>query len=312
MDTAEAWAPANIALVKYWGKRDEALVLPETDSLSVSLGSLGTRTRLARRSGPDTCTLNGAPVPPDSAFMQRLRAFLDLFRLAPAAGFAVETQNDVPTGAGVASSASGFAALVLALDQLNDWRLPPRALSVLARLGSGSACRSLAPGFVHWHRGSAVDGLDSSGEVLPYRWPELRLGLVLVSTAPKSESSRGGMRRTRETSALYRTWPAQVAADLAHVLAALPAHDFAALGAAAETNALAMHATMLAAQPPLCYWQPDSVALMQRVWGLRRAGWPLYFTMDAGPNLKLLFPAADTARVVREFPALTLITPFSP
>ena len=147
-ETGEAFAPANIALCKYWGKRDETLNLPVTSSLSLSLGTLGSHCRLWRCDGPDRILLNGEPLPPEHPFVVRASAFLDLFREAPGAGYAVEATNTIPTAAGFASSASGFASLVLALDQLHGWSLTRREASILARLGSGSACRSLWQGLV--------------------------------------------------------------------------------------------------------------------------------------------------------------------
>lgn len=310
--TATASAAANIALAKYWGKRDDALRLPLTDSLSVSLGHLGTTTTLTPRDGADEIYLNGALVPPTEGFARRLSAFLDLFR-APAAaghGLRVDTTNRIPTAAGLASSASGFAALVLALDQLHGWDLPLAARSILARLGSGSACRSVAPGFLWWHAGTRADGMDSAAEPLADTWPALRLGVLVASAAPKAIGSGVAMDATRQTSPLYAGWPAIVARDLAELRAAITARDLPRLGAAAERNALAMHATMLGAATPTLYWLPETVAMLRTIWSLRAAGLPLYATLDAGPNVKLLFTADATAAVQAAFPAVQVVVPF--
>jgi len=302
---AEAFAPANIALVKYWGKRDTDLNLPVTNSLSLSLpGERGSRVRLSFRDGSDRISLNGATVPPDSAFARRLSAWLDLFRANPDIGYAVEAVNTIPTAAGFASSASGFAALTKALDALHGWGLPLSELSILARLGSGSACRSLFDGLVEWHAGRLLDGMDSYAEPLTDQWPELRIGLLIVSDAAKAVGSREAMRRTVETSPLYRAWPETVTQDLATIKAAIRARDFECLGRTVEGNALAMHATMLAARPAVCYWQPESLARMEQVRRARADGLPVYFTMDAGPNLKLLHLASDTDAVAAAFPGL--------
>ena len=309
-EEAEASASANIALCKYWGKRDEELNLPVTSSLSVSLGSLGTRTRIALREGADEVTLNGEPVRPSAPFARRLCAFLDLFRPEKGTGFAVETENTIPTAAGLASSASGFAALVLALDRLMGWGLDARALSILARLGSGSASRSIASGFVEWHVGVRADGMDSFAEPLAETWPGLCIAALVVSDAQKPIGSREGMRHTRETSSLYAAWPEQVAADLRALREALRERDFAALGRTAEGNALAMHGTMLGARPPVCYWLPESLGAIHAVWQARAEGLPVYFTMDAGPNVKLLFEAQDEAAVRARFPGAEVAKPF--
>lgn len=305
-----AYAPANLALVKYWGKRDPELNLPVTGSLSVSLGPLGATTEITVHPETDSCTLNGNLLPVDRPFARRLSAYLDLFRTPGLPHFSVVTTNTVPVGAGLASSAAGFAALVVALDQLCGWGLPTRALSILARLGSGSACRSVVPGFVHWHEGRQPDGMDSFAEALPDRWPELRLGVLTVSAAEKLVSSRAGMEACMATAAFYPAWPVKARADLDLVRAALAGHDFAALGQVSESNALAMHAVMLTAWPPLLYWQPETIAAIHRVQALRRAGLAVYLTMDAGPNLVLLFTATTEAAVRAAFPAVQVVVPF--
>lgn len=306
---AQAYAPANIALCKYWGKRDERLNLPVTSSLSLALGSLGSSVVLAPNPAHDVVTLNGQELPPDSAFVTRATAFLDLFRPGPGFGFRLEACNTIPTAAGFASSASGFAAVVRALDALFGWQLRDRELSILARLGSGSACRSIFPGLVEWQAGVAPDGMDSFAVPVGVEWPELRIALVLVSVREKELSSRVAMKRTVDTSPLYASWPATVARDLADIKAGLKARDFARVGAAAERNALTMHATMLAAVPPVLYWQPDSVRILQRLWSLRSGGLAVYGTMDAGPNVKVLYEARDEARVLESFADVQLVRP---
>ncbi len=308
---ADVFAPANIALCKYWGKRDTELNLPVTDSLSLSLGSLGSHCKMAFQDGPaDRVQLNGTRLPPEHPFVSRLSRFLDLFRADQQRRFRIETVNTIPTAAGFASSASGFAAIVKALDALHGWQLDERSLSILARLGSGSASRSLWQGFVHWHAGRDTDGMDCFAEPIAEHWPDLRIGLLILNRGHKATGSTEAMRRTVETSALYAAWPAQVANDLAAIRQAIRDRDFAALGAAAEANALAMHATMMAARPPVLYWQPESVAAMQRVWYARAEGLPVYFTMDAGPNLKLLFRESDRETVELRFAGLITANPW--
>lgn len=305
-----AFAPSNIALCKYWGKRDPVLNLPLTSSLSVSLGQLGTQTRIQVNEGSlDSVRLNGVAVPADKPFAARMTEFLDLFRPAGIC-FAVETENNIPTAAGLASSASGFAALVLALNDLFGWELSRKKISMLARLGSGSASRSLYQGFAVWHAGEQKDGLDSFAEPLPFEWPDFRIGILELCSGEKPVGSRSGMNRTVETSVLFKEWPEKVRQDLGRIEAAIASRDFALLGKTAESNALAMHATMLDAWPPLMYFQPESVAMMHKIWGLRAAGLELYFTMDAGPNLKLLFTADNEVAVKEQFPALQVVAPF--
>ena len=308
---ATAYAPANIALCKYWGKRDGELNLPVTSSLSISLGKFGSKARFAIGGDHDSVTLNGRVIDSTEPFAQRLFAFLDLFRPAPGAHFQVNAENSIPTAAGFASSASGFAVVVLALNKLFGWQLDERSLSILARLGSGSASRSIYTGFVEWHAGTSADGMDSYAEPLAEIWPELRLGLLVVSGAEKPIGSRAAMKRTVETLPLYAAWPGKVAADLAELKAAIRAKDFERLGRTAESNAMAMHATMIAAWPPVIYWLPESLVEIRRVAALRERGVPVYLTMDAGPNIKLLFLDKDADAVQRTFPTAQIIAPFA-
>ena len=309
--TATAFAPANIALCKYWGKRDAELNLPTASSLSISLGKLGSAVTLAPRADRDRFTLNGQLIAPASAFARRAAGFLHLFRPTPKFCFEVTATNTVPTAAGLASSASGFAALTLALNELFRWKLDRRKLSILARLGSGSASRSLFEGFVEWHAGRAADGMDSFAKPLAERWPDLRVGLVVLSDKEKPIGSRDAMAHTRDTSPLYTVWPATVMRDLTALKTAIRKRDFARFGAIAEGNALAMHATMLAARPAILYFLPESIAAIHKVQALRTAGCEVYFTMDAGPNLKLLFRKPDLRCVVKGFPAVQVVAPFA-
>ena len=211
---------------------------------------------------------------------------------------------NLPVAAGLASSACGFASLVAALNDMFGWQLAQRELSILARLGSGSACRSLWAGFVEWHAGVQPDGMDSYAEPLAFEWPELHIGLLPISLAEKPISSRVAMQRTVDTSVLYGCWSRKVLQDLIIIKQALHAKNFALLGGAAESNALAMHATMLSSWSPICYSLPETIAAMHKIWALRRQGLSLFFTQDAGPNLKLLFLEKDKKTILELFPTL--------
>ena len=293
-NAASSFAPANIALIKYWGKRNSELNLPVTSSLSLSL-SVGTHTTITC-ADQDTCSLNDQVLSPDDSFTKRLLSFCDLFR-EPDTFFHINTKNEIPTAAGFASSSSGFAALTLALNNLYAWQLDARTLSILARLGSGSACRSVFSGFVEWHAGSQDNGLDSYSEPLATQWQELQLGLVLISDKQKPIDSRSAMQNTVQTSTLYHSWPEKVAHDLRLLRKAIDDQDFHSLGQTAESNALAMHATMMASVPPILYWHPETVCIMHKIWKLRQDGLGVYFTMDAGPNIKLLFLKKDAQSI---------------
>ena len=313
-EKATAFAPANIALVKYWGKRDSQLNLPVTDSLSIDLGNLGTETTIEHSpDGQDAVILNGNKLAYDDKFAVKVINFVDLFReaLNQAAtnqpSLTITTNNNIPTGAGVASSASGFAALTKALDQFFGLGLSGRELSLLANLGSGSASRSIFKGFVYRHAGASTDGMDSYSEPLPFTWPELKIGLVTVSVKAKRVSSREGMERTVATSPLYKQWPQQVKEDMEKMLNAIKEKDFELLGSTAESNALAMHACIQASVPPINYFEPETVAIINKVQELRKNGLPLYLTIDAGPNVKLLYLEQDEEKVKNEFPEIRIV-----
>ncbi|MDQ0585865.1 diphosphomevalonate decarboxylase [Streptomyces rishiriensis] len=302
--TATAVAHPNIALVKYWGKRDERLFLPRTDSLSMTLDIFPTttRVRLAPGAEHDTLTFNGAPATGEAR--RRIAAFLDLVRERAALGHraVVDTVNTVPTGAGLASSASGFAALAVAAAAAYGLALDATALSRLARRGSGSASRSLFGDFAVWHAGvsaGTAEQADLSSYAEPVHAAPLDPALVIavVDAGPKAVSSREAMRRTVGTSPLYEPWAHSSGADLADMRAALGRGDLEAVGEIAERNALGMHATMLAARPAVRYMSPASLTVLDSVLQLRREGTAAYATMDAGPNVKVLCRRADAQRV---------------
>lgn len=308
---ASAFAPSNIALCKYWGKRDQELNLPVTSSLSISLGNKGSFTELSvMENQNDSVIVNGQQIDLSSAFVKRLQAFCDLFREKDSVFIETKIKTNIPIGAGLASSACGFASVVKALNALFGWELNENELSILARLGSGSASRSLWDGFVEWHAGERADGLDSFAERITDNWPELCIGLLIITEAEKEISSREAMQRTVTTSPLYSAWPLKVNHDLAALKRAIHSKDFLLLGETAESNALTMHATMLSAWPPVFYALPETITLMKKIWALRQQGLMLYFTQDAGPNLKLLFLEKDINVVQREFPQVEIIRPF--
>ncbi|MBG0566541.1 diphosphomevalonate decarboxylase [Actinoplanes aureus] len=297
-----AVAHPNIALIKYWGKRDELLKLPVADSLSMTLDLFPTTTtvRLAPGGVADNVTLDG--VAAEGERRQRVVAFLDLVRemagrVEPAT---VVTRNSVPTGAGLASSASGFAALAVAAAGAYGLDLDPTALSRLARRGSGSAARSIFGGFAIWYAGQ---GTGTAADLASYAEPvdvpgfDPALVIAVVNAGPKAVSSGAAMRRTVETSPLYRAWAESSRADLADMRVALRRGDLDAVGAIAERNALGMHATMLAARPAVRYLSPATVTVLDSVLSLRAAGIAAYATMDAGPNVKVLCHRADRERV---------------
>jgi diphosphomevalonate decarboxylase len=295
---ATAVAQPNIALVKYWGKRDAALNLPAGGSISVTLGELHTRTtiRFDAALAADEVTVNGVPQP-----AAKVGAVLDLMRReAGMTLFAtVASDNDFPTGAGLASSASGFAALVVAADAALETALPRARLSEFARRGSGSAARSLFGGFVELARGVRPDGADAVAAPMldAADWP-LTVVIAVTETAPKSVSSGAGMELSRRTSPFYDSWTAGNDDALARARTAIEGRDFAALAAVSEASCTDMHAVMLSTRPALIYWNGATVDCLREVRRLRDIdGVATFFTVDAGPQVKAVCLPQDAPRV---------------
>ena len=304
MKTVVVEAHPNIALIKYWGKRDLSLNLPAVPSLSVTLDQFRTRTALTWDVEADEVVLDGAIVRGSS----RARVLAQLDRVAhDRPPCHVVSDNNFPTAAGLASSSSGFAALTLAAAAARGQDLDPTRLSVLARQGSGSACRSLWGGWVAWDRGEALDGSDSHGRpVAPRDHWDLRVVVALVSAGKKGVGSTEGMERSRRTSAYYRAWCDTAQDDLDDGLAALAARDLPRLGAAMERATAKMHACMQTSVPSIRYWKPPTLAVLDTVDALRRDGVGAWATMDAGPNVKVLCTAADAPSVVAAIQSLQL------
>jgi diphosphomevalonate decarboxylase len=298
-----AAAGTNIALVKYWGKRDAALNLPAAGSLSLTLADFGSETTVrfatdAGDAGGDRVLFGGAPAEPK--FAARVQRFLDLVRTRARIHLPAEvaTTNTVPTAAGLASSAAGFAALTLAASRAAGLRLSPPELSELARRGSGSAARSIFGGFVEMSAGTRTDGADAVAHgLLDERAWDVRLCVAITAAGEKAIGSTAAMERTARTSPYYPGWLAAVPVDLDEARAALMARDLAALGAVAERSALRMHACALAADPHILYWNPATIAAMSTVKGLRASGTPAFFTIDAGPHVKVLCRTSDAPQV---------------
>jgi diphosphomevalonate decarboxylase len=311
---ARARAGANFALVKYWGKADDRLNVPAVGSISITLDALWTETtvELDAKLRADEFSLNGRSRPDEQS---KVSACLDLLRTR--AGIAtrarITSRNNFPTAAGLASSASGFAALVTAGAGALGLEIPARERSIFARQGSGSAARSIFGGFVEMHAGIAADGLDSFAEPLldAAAWP-LEVVIAVTATGEKEVGSRSGMARSATSSPYYPAWVAGQPADLAIARAAIAAHDFDALAAVAEHNCLKMHAAAIAAQPAPVYWNGATVECLHAVRKLRVGGVPVFFTIDAGPQVKAVCAPGARPRVeaaLREVPGvLDLLT----
>lgn len=299
---AAAIAHPNIALVKYWGKQDKPGNRPAVPSISVTLDSLHTltRVRFEPRLAADAFTIDGRE---DQRSASRVSRCLDVFRArAGCREFAsVETRNNFPTGAGLASSASGFAALVVAADRALALNLPRDELSRIARRSSGSAARSLYGGFVEM----PLDRDEETAYPLlsAEQWP-LAVVVAVTETGAKRTGSTEGMAHTARTSDYYDAWLRAADADFRKAREAILSRDFPSLAAVSEKSCLKMHGLMLSADPGLIYWNQGTVACLHRIRELREEGLAVFFTMDAGPQVKAVCPADHRARVAESLASL--------
>lgn len=302
MASLKGWGKAhvNMALVKYWGKRDDDLILPMNNSISWTLDAFWVKSSVTFDPTwkEDTVLIDGTVAKPEDVL--RVTRFIDHLRAQEQVSdrCRVESVNHVPTAAGLASSSAAYAALAMAASQALGSQLSLRELSRLARRGSGSSCRSIYGGFVEWLKGEQSDGNDSYAVPLgtAQGW-DLAMLAVIVEAGPKAISSRAGMRQVVQTSPFYAGWLASVDEDLMTVRRAIQHRDFSALGQAAERNALKMHATTLGANPPYTYWLGVTVDVIRRVQAMRDAGVEAYVTIDAGPHVMVLCREADVAEV---------------
>ena len=293
-------ANANIALVKYWGKRDAALILPHNSSISMTCDGLSTTTTVefSPEYSQDTILVNDEELKKDEkdvlGHVERIRKLAGIKEYAK-----VISETNFPVAAGLASSASGLAALTMAAADAAGLKLNARELSMLARQGSGSASRSILGGFVEWLRGEAPDGNDSYAQQIAdkHHWPEFRMITTIVTEKKKPVSSRAGMAQTVATCPYYEGWLRTVGDDLAKVRAGILNRDFELVGSIAENNCLKMHATMITTQPAIVYWIPATMEIIHAVRQMRADGIGAYFTIDAGPNVKVMCLAKDEEKI---------------
>ncbi|HES3665810.1 TPA: diphosphomevalonate decarboxylase [Streptococcus pyogenes] len=282
---------ANIAIIKYWGKENQAKMIPSTSSISLTLENMFTTTSVSFL--PDTATsdqfyING--VLQNDEEHTKISAIIDQFRQPGQAFVKMETQNNMPTAAGLSSSSSGLSALVKACDQLFDTQLDQKALAQKAKFASGSSSRSFFGPVAAWDKDSgAIYKVET----------DLKMAMIMLVlyAAKKPISSREGMKLCRDTSTTFDQWVEQSAIDYQHMLTYLKTNNFEKVGQLTEANALAMHATTKTANPPFSYLTKESYQAMEAVKELRQEGFACYFTMDAGPNVKVLCLEKDLAQL---------------
>jgi len=303
--TATASAPANIAFIKYWGKKNKKLRLPTNNSISMNLSGAQTMTTVdfSPEYDSDQLTINGYQA--NERELQRVSSFLEKIRqLAKIKYFArVDSENTFPKGAGIASSASSFAALSLAATAALGLKLSEKELSQLARLGSGSACRSIPDGFVEWvtadtHQESFAYSLYSADY-----W-EIA-DLVVIVAHPEKDTSSSMGHDVAPSSPFFQTRLEQYLPEATNILkSALKEKNFSVFGQIIEAETINFHAIALTSQPSIMYWNANTITVMQKVKELRESGLEVYFTIDAGPNLHLIVEQTNIERLKQELEKL--------
>jgi diphosphomevalonate decarboxylase len=294
---ATAIAPSNIAFIKYWGRKDEILRLPQNGSISMNLSHLLTTTTVEFHPDfvEDTFIINGTQQPMEGnrvvKHLDRVRALANIQTKAK-----VQTENNFPTGTGLSSSASGFAALTVAAAQAAGLHLSEKALSILARQGSGSACRSIPDGFVEW-----LDGDTSDTSYATSLYPATYWGLVdivaVVSKERKDVSTSEGQKLVG-SSPFFAVRKAHMPEKIAAIKSYLAAQDFEHFGELIEAEALELHAIMLTSRPSLVYWLPGSLLIMKLVKKWRSQGVPVYFTINTGQDIHLICEKKHSDKVI--------------
>ena len=295
---------ANIAFIKYWGNRDDALRLPLTGSLSMNLAGLRTRTAVTfdPALGDDEVVIGGKAQTGEAR--RRVVEHLDRVRKRGSISTRVrmESENNFPSGTGIASSASAFAALTAAACAAAGLQLSERELSILARLGSGSASRSIPAGFVEWQAGTNNDDSFAFSIAPPDHWT-LTDCIAIVSDEHKAVGSTGG-HAIAHTSPLQAARIKDTPRSLDLCREALLARDFPRFAEIVEEDSTMMHAIMMTSRPPLYYWQPPTLAIMEAVREWRASGLPVCFTIDAGPNVHVITLAGHAGEVEKRLRAI--------
>ena len=291
MNKIKARAHSNIALVKYWGKRDIDLNLPAVASISITLDALYTETEISLDGAHpnDELILNGEIASDKDT--KRLSTFLEIIRQKSNTKLkaVVKSFNNFPTSAGLASSASSFACLALAASKAMNLNLSNGELSELARIGSGSAARSIFGGFVEMKLGEKNGGSDSVAfQLHPKDYWDLTILIAVTSEKKKKTGSTDGMELSRKSSPYYKPWIESSYLDIDEMREAIKNKDFQKVAEVSEFSCLKMHALALSSKPGLLYWNGTTVNLIHKIRSLREKGIPVFFTIDAGPQVKAI------------------------
>jgi diphosphomevalonate decarboxylase len=307
ISTAKAAAHPNIAFIKYWGNRDHQLRIPANGSLSMNLAGLETQTTVSFDSDLeiDQLTINGEEA--GESAQSRVSTLLDRIRdLGEVKTRArVISENNFPTGTGIASSASAFAALTLAAATALGLPLEEKDLSRLARTGSGSACRSIPAGFVEWQAGDGHESSYAETIAPPEHWDLVDLIVLISKEHKKTGSSQGHL--LADTSPLQSARVADAERRLEICRSALLDRDFDTFAGIVEEDSNLMHSVMMTSTPPLYYWQAGTMEIINAVQAWRREGIPVCFTIDAGPNVHVICLSSAVEAVQRRLESLVSI-----
>lgn len=305
MKQATARAHSNIAFIKYWGNQDDALRLPANPSISMNLDSLYTDTTVVWDDGLETDSLilngevaSGRSLVRVSNHLEHIRKRLEFTYSAQ-----VESRNNFPMGAGIASSASAFAALTMAAVTAAEFEMSERELSTYARLGSGSASRSIPSGFVEWHTGNTHEASFAETVAPPDYWDLVDV-IAIVSDEHKHTTSQAG-HPTAKTSDLQNARVAGATERLRICKEAILNRDFPTFAEVVEQDSNLMHAVMMTSKPPLFYWKPATLAIMESVRQWRKEGLSVCYTLDAGPNVHSICVSKDVEIVRNRLQSLS-------
>jgi diphosphomevalonate decarboxylase len=294
---ATAVAPSNIAFIKYWGRKDEELRLPENGSIAMNLSDLLTTTTVQfdKRFSEDFVIINGKQVE-----KEKVRAIKHLDRIRKRASIdlkaKVVSENNFPTGTGLSSSASGFAALTVAGAAAAALQLSEKELSVLARQGSGSACRSIPDGFVEWRDGDTSETSYAESLYKPDYWDIVDV-VAVVNIGPKDVATSEGMKKA-SSSPFFQVRRSHMQQKIKTIKKLMKQKDFPAFGEFVEEEALELHAIMLTSHPSLIYWLPGTIRVMRQVKKWRSDGLQVYFTLNTGQDIHLICEKKNSKKVV--------------
>ncbi len=308
-----AKANANIALTKYWGKKSNELKTPWNSNTSVTLEGLETNTTVDfdKKYVKDIFVLDGKEFFAGSGEYDEVKEQLDLIRKKAKIKekAKVVSKNDFPTAAGFASSASGLAALTFAAAKAAGLKLSTKELSILARMGSGSASRSLIDGFAIWHKGEKEDGSDSFAEQITPKehWPEFRILGCVISKNAKKIKSRAGMAQSVKTSPIFKEWYTTAEKDAQKMVELIKQKKFVELGELAQSNCILMHSCAMTTKPPIIYWAPGTLDVMHKVLEMQDEGIQCYFTMDGGPQVKIICLEKDVYKIRNQIKGLNSV-----